>query len=84
MEALVCGIPVVAMRVGGIPELITNERLGILVEPEKPKALAVRISSGLERSWNREYLHQHAQQFTWENIALQIYQVYLEMTKGID
>ncbi|MGR3303179.1 MAG: glycosyltransferase [Candidatus Scalindua sp.] len=83
MEALACGTPVVATRVGGIPELICDEGLGILVEPENPIALAGGISSGLKRTWDREYLHQHAQQFTWENIGPQIYQVYMDMTKGI-
>lgn len=82
MEALACGTPVVATQVGGIPEIISNKRLGILVEPENPRALAEGIYRGLERTWNREYLHRHAQQFTWNKIAPQIYQVYKEMVNG--
>jgi len=79
LEALACGTPVVATRVGGIPELIINENLGILIESEDPEALAMGVSRALERNWDREYLHQHAQQFTWEEIAPQIYKVYLRM-----
>ena len=79
LESLACGTPVVATRVGGIPELISDEHLGILVEPENPDALATGISEGLRRTWNRELLHQHAQQFTWENIAPKIYKIYSEM-----
>jgi glycosyltransferase involved in cell wall biosynthesis len=42
LEALACGVPVVASRVGGIPEQLTEET-GVLVEPLDPKALAGAI-----------------------------------------
>lgn len=46
VEALATGIPVVATRVGGIPELITHGRHGILVDPQDPEALG-RTMAGL-------------------------------------
>lgn len=79
MEALSCGTPVVATRVGGIPELISNASLGELVEPENPDSLANAVCNALRRTWNREYLHEHVQQFSWEHIAPQIYRCYLEL-----
>ncbi len=42
LEALACGVPVVAPRVGGIPEQLTDET-GVLVEPGDPAALARAI-----------------------------------------
>jgi len=44
LEALASGTPVVASRVGGIPEQVTGET-GILVEPEDPGALARAIDA---------------------------------------
>ncbi len=43
LEAMRAHIPVIATRVGGVPEIITNNRNGILVEPSDPKALAVAV-----------------------------------------
>ena len=43
LEALACGRPVVATRVGGIPEIVDDGRTGFLVEPQQPDQLAERI-----------------------------------------
>jgi glycosyltransferase involved in cell wall biosynthesis len=45
LEAGAYGLPVVASRVGGIPEIVTDGETGLLVPPEDPAAL----SDALER-----------------------------------
>ncbi len=45
MEAMACGIPVIATAISGIPELIEDGRNGLLLPPEDPAALAAAIES---------------------------------------
>ncbi|MBI2634899.1 glycosyltransferase family 4 protein, partial [Candidatus Peregrinibacteria bacterium] len=39
LEAMITGLPVVATKTGGIPEIIENNKTGLLVEPENSEAL---------------------------------------------
>ena len=43
LEALAAGLPVIATRVGGIPEIVTHEKTGLLIEPGDVEALSRQI-----------------------------------------
>ena len=46
MEAMAVGLPIVATRVGGIPELVEDGVSGMLVSPSSTEALVAGIPSG--------------------------------------
>lgn len=41
LEAMSCGVPVVASRVGGLPELVVDGESGFLVDPDDIRGMAV-------------------------------------------
>ena len=49
LEAMACGLPVVASRVGGIPELVLENDTGMLVPPNDPQALAEALARYLRQ-----------------------------------
>ena len=74
LEALACGVPVVASSVGGIPEILTSTDYGFMVEPEKSEELREALLECLSKSWNREAIREYSSRFSWRNSAEMIYQ----------
>jgi glycosyltransferase involved in cell wall biosynthesis len=60
LEAMAAGVPVVATRVGGIPELLREGECGVLVEPGDVVALATALVEVLKRKELRERLREKA------------------------
>ena len=75
MEVLACGKPVVASRVGGIPEIV-NEQNGYLVAPQDINQLAQGIERVLQRLWAPEEIRATLCDFSWKASAEKYYTEY--------
>lgn len=60
LEAMLAGVPVVASRIGGVPELVEDGRTGLLVDPGDPEALSERIGWLLKHRDHAEAIAQRA------------------------
>lgn len=74
-EAMSCGLRTVATRVGGIPEILTADFLGQLVERKNPAALAQAIAALLATPAAPEKIIFQARQFSWKRTAAEHLQV---------
>jgi len=61
LEAMAMGLPIVASRAGGIPELIENRKNGLLAPPNDVNAFANCIKMLLENDQQRQQLVHEAQ-----------------------
>jgi glycosyltransferase involved in cell wall biosynthesis len=69
LEALACGRPVVASRVGGVEEVISSDELGATVEAGNADALALALDAALSKAWSVHALRTGALRFSWTETA---------------
>jgi len=82
LESISCGRPVVASNVGGIPEIIDDSGLGILVPPKDTEKLAWALDDALDREWDRKMIAKSGARFYWENILPKFDELYDELIWG--
>jgi len=80
VEALGCGLPIIASKVGGIPEVLTSHELGYLCPPKDVECFAQKILEGLERPWDRKRILSYAQRYRWDVIATEYLDVFKKVT----
>jgi glycosyltransferase involved in cell wall biosynthesis len=68
MEAMACGLPVVATEVGGIPDIVDSNRTGILVQKGDVQKLAEALTSLLQDSGRRARMGEAAYEFAREHL----------------
>ncbi len=86
LESLAQGTPVIASRVGGIPEFVEDERTGLLVPPGDVPALA----EALRRLWadpalghrlGRHGRTEVVPRYTWDHVADRLGSIYAEVAR---
>jgi glycosyltransferase involved in cell wall biosynthesis len=81
-EAFYLGIPVIATRVGGMPEIIQHGENGLLVPPNDPQQIADAINKLLADKHLREKLSAKAHDFITKNFSWDaLLPQYLELYK---
>jgi len=79
LEAMAAGLPVVATRVGGIPEVVSSGTNGVLVAADDPVGLhsALRRVLGPEgRKLGRSAQRHVAERFSWSSVARRLEELY--------
>lgn len=69
LEAMACGTPVVATRVGGVPEIVQSAAAGRVVAERTGAAFAGAISELLGARSDRTRVRQYAEGFSWDRTS---------------
>lgn len=85
LDAMALGVPVVATRAGGIPEMIDDGVSGLLVSPKNSRELAMAISRVLQNDSLRETLkkggHEKVKNFDVRSMVESIRATYEQILK---
>jgi glycosyltransferase involved in cell wall biosynthesis len=92
LEAQALGVPVVASRTGGLPDIVEDGVTGVLVDPAAPAQLSEAISSLLEDGERRARMakaaRRRARRFSIDSYASRLTDIYLNLSaqhgKGLD
>lgn len=66
LEAMACGTPVVATRVGGVQEIVANPVAGRLMDQRSPEALVDALRALLSTFPDAQGVRRYARSFDWE------------------
>ena len=71
LEAMACGVAVVAANVGGVREILTADVAGTIVAERTVDAFAAAISDRLARVSQPYAVRAFASQFSWDEVVRQ-------------
>ena len=66
LEAMACGLPVIATDVGGNAQVVNSDELGRIVPLGNAKALESSLLLALKQPWDRGQIRAYAESNTWD------------------
>ena len=81
VESFLCGTPVVASAVGGIPTIVKEGVNGFMTEPNSVKDLEEKIKISLNYSWNRESIRESVSSFFPERVVEKYHDIYKSLAE---
>ena len=86
LEAMACGVPVVATAVGGMIDTVVDGETGVHVQPRRPEQLAGALAALIADPARRRALGANGgrrarERYTWDRVAAATHDVYAALTR---
>lgn len=87
VEAMACGVPVISTNAGSIPEIITQNQNGIMIEPGDDQMLAKTIEQLIDDPSRRMLLGKTGRKtvvdkYSWDATAKKYLSIYSDLLEG--
>ncbi|WP_367882283.1 glycosyltransferase [Rathayibacter oskolensis] len=88
LEAMACGVPVVASSVGGLIDTVVEDVTGVHVPPRDPEALASALAALIDdpqraRSYGAAGRERVESRYSWDRVAADTERAYLSTLAGL-
>jgi glycosyltransferase involved in cell wall biosynthesis len=83
LEAMACGTPSIATRVGGTPEIVTAKASGRLLPARSPEAIAAAVTELLAAPPDRAATRAYAERFGWDETTNRQLELFEKIVVGI-
>jgi len=84
LESMACGTPVICTNVGGMPEIVDENKTGFIVPPNDSKSLESKLryllsNPDIERKMGRIARKVVLKRYTWDNVAIRVLSEYQKL-----
>jgi glycosyltransferase involved in cell wall biosynthesis len=81
-EALACGRPVVATRVGQVDRMVPPFAGVLVTDVHDPEALRCGLDQVMRRTWDSAAIRAHAMAHTWDRVAVRVVDQWIQSARS--
>ena len=82
LEALACGLYVISTNVGGVPEIIFDEKVGLILNDNSVESITKAVEVHLNAMHSYEYISSFSKTLGWDNTSKGQLDIFLKMVKS--
>jgi teichuronic acid biosynthesis glycosyltransferase TuaC len=82
-EALACGTPVVAASVGGVPQMLPEERFGLTFPARDQAALTQALRRAITTVWDRDAIAALGGARSWDDVGREVFDVLCQIGEAV-
>ena len=82
LEALACGLYVIATNVGGVPEILTENEVGTILDDNSISSITKAVDFHLNIKHSKEYIRTFSQSLGWEHTNKSQLKIFSTISRG--